>query len=145
MLDGEPTGKMEVSGYRDLGRVKTNKSRGGMCLVLAEGIALKAPKIERYTSQLKGIEWPWLNDLIEGKFSEVNATVQKGLAAAEDIFDLFDQITERDNGTEMLKFVKGQVEFREVSFSYDNDLPQVLRALSFTVKPGEIIALVGRS
>ncbi|HII52127.1 MAG TPA: DNA polymerase II large subunit [Halobacteriales archaeon] len=74
MLDGEPTGKMEVSGYRDLGRVKTNKSRGGMCLVLAEGIALKAPKIERYTSQLNGIEWPWLNDLIEGKFSEVNAT-----------------------------------------------------------------------
>ncbi len=72
MLDGEPTGKMEVSGYRDLARVNTNKSRGGMCLVLAEGIALKAPKIKRYTSQLKEIEWPWLNDLIEGKFSEGN-------------------------------------------------------------------------
>jgi DNA polymerase II large subunit len=73
MLDGEPTGKMEVSGYRDLTRVKTNKSRGGMCLVLAEGIALKAPKIKRYTSQLNEIEWPWLNDLIAGKFSEDEA------------------------------------------------------------------------
>jgi subfamily B ATP-binding cassette protein MsbA len=79
------------------------------------------------------------------QLSEVNATVQKGLAAAEDIFDLFDQSTEKDDGSETLKFVKGQVEFRNVSFSYGNDLPQVLKELSFTVTPGETIALVGRS
>ncbi|MFB6174012.1 MAG: DNA polymerase II large subunit, partial [Halobacteriales archaeon] len=41
MLDGEATGDDEVSGYRDLDRVDTNAARGGMCLVLAEGIALK--------------------------------------------------------------------------------------------------------
>ena len=66
MLDGEATGDEEVSGYRDLDRVDTNRARGGLCLVLAEGIALKAPKIQRYTSQLDEVDWPWLEDLIEG-------------------------------------------------------------------------------
>jgi DNA polymerase II large subunit len=66
MLDGEATGDEEVSGYRDLERVDTNNPRGGMCLVLAEGIALKAPKIQRYTRDLDEIDWPWLQDLIDG-------------------------------------------------------------------------------
>ncbi|PSQ08829.1 DNA polymerase II large subunit [Halobacteriales archaeon QS_5_70_15] len=67
MLDGEATGEEGVSGYRDLERVDTNSARGGMCLVLGEGIAQKAPKIERYTSQLEEVDWPWLDDLIEGR------------------------------------------------------------------------------
>jgi DNA polymerase II large subunit len=66
MLDGEPTGGEEVSGYRDLERVATNTPRGGMCLVLAEGIALKPPKIKRYTGQLDEVDWPWLDGLIDG-------------------------------------------------------------------------------
>jgi DNA polymerase II large subunit len=66
MLDGEATGEEEVSGFRDLERVGTNNPRGGMCLVLAEGIAQKAPKIKRYTGQLEEVNWPWLDDLIEG-------------------------------------------------------------------------------
>ncbi|GGM74455.1 DNA polymerase II large subunit [Halarchaeum rubridurum] len=68
MLDGEATGDEEVSGFRDLERVNTNSARGGMCLVLAEGIALKAPKIQRYTRQLDEVEWPWLQDLIDGTY-----------------------------------------------------------------------------
>jgi DNA polymerase II large subunit len=66
MLDGESTGDEEVSGFRDLERVDTNNPRGGMCLVLAEGIALKAPKIQRYTRNLDEVDWPWLQDLIDG-------------------------------------------------------------------------------
>ena len=66
MLDGEATGDEEVSGFRDLERVDTNAARGGMCLVLAEGIALKAPKIQRYTRGLAEVAWPWLQDLIDG-------------------------------------------------------------------------------
>jgi DNA polymerase II large subunit len=66
MLDGEATGDAEVSGYRDLERVDGNAARGGMCLVLAEGIALKASKIQRYTRDLDEIDWPWLQDLIDG-------------------------------------------------------------------------------
>ncbi len=70
MLDGEPTGQEEVSGFRDLDRVGTNHPRGGMCLVLGEGIAQKAPKIQRYTSQLDEVDWPWLQTLIDGDYSE---------------------------------------------------------------------------
>ncbi|GAB6860735.1 DNA polymerase II large subunit [Haloplanus litoreus] len=70
MLDGEATGDEEVSGFRDLERVDTNAARGGMCLVLAEGIALKAPKIQRYTRDLEEVEWPWLQDLIDGTIGE---------------------------------------------------------------------------
>ncbi|RQH00776.1 DNA polymerase II large subunit [Natrarchaeobius oligotrophus] len=68
MLDGEATGDEEVSGFRDLERVDTNSARGGMCLVLAEGIALKAPKIQRYTRNLDEVDWPWLQDLIDGDY-----------------------------------------------------------------------------
>jgi DNA polymerase II large subunit len=70
MLDGEATGNEEVDGFRDLERIDTNSPRGGMCLVLAEGIALKAPKIQRYTRNLAEVEWPWLQDLIDGTIGE---------------------------------------------------------------------------
>ncbi|MDR9429200.1 MAG: DNA polymerase II large subunit [Natronomonas sp.] len=73
MLDGEATGDEEVSGFRDLERVDTNNARGGMCLVLGEGIAQKAPKIQRYTSQLDEVDWPWLQDLIDGTYGEGEA------------------------------------------------------------------------
>ena len=69
-LDGEATGDLEVSGFRDLDRVGTNNPRGGMCLVLAEGIAQKAPKIQRYTDDLDEVEWPWLEDLVAGTVAE---------------------------------------------------------------------------
>ncbi|NIB98098.1 DNA polymerase II large subunit [Halobacterium sp. R2-5] len=73
MLDGEATGDEEVDGFRDLERIATNSARGGMCLVLAEGIALKAPKIQRYTRNLEEVEWPWLQDLIDGTIGESEA------------------------------------------------------------------------
>ena len=48
------------------------------------------------------------------QLSEVNATVQKGLAAAQDIFQLFDEDVERDGGTRMAESVRGSIEFRDV-------------------------------
>jgi DNA polymerase II large subunit len=82
MLDGEAAGDEEVSGFRDLERVDTNSARGGMCLVLAEGIALKAPKIQRYTRQLDEVDWPWLQDLIDGTYDD--AAADEGEAGDED-------------------------------------------------------------
>ncbi len=59
-ITGEPTDKVEVSGYRDLERVETNRVRGGAVLVLAEGVLQKAPKIQKYVEKL-GLEgWGWL-------------------------------------------------------------------------------------
>jgi DNA polymerase II large subunit len=66
-IDGEGTEDEEVSGYRNLARVGTNAIRGGMALVIAEGIALKAPKLERHVRALKLDGWEWLSGLTGGK------------------------------------------------------------------------------
>ncbi len=63
-IDGEPTEDAEVSGYRNLPRVETNRVRGGMCLVIAEGIALKAPKLKKLVDSLSIDGWEWLDKLI---------------------------------------------------------------------------------
>ncbi|WP_256295923.1 DNA-directed DNA polymerase II large subunit [Haloarchaeobius salinus] len=84
MLDGEATGDEEVSGFRDLERVDTNSARGGMCLVLAEGIALKAPKIQRYTKNLDEVDWPWLQDLIDGTYYDKGGGDDDGESDADD-------------------------------------------------------------
>ena len=65
-IDGEPTEDAEVEGHRDLPRIPTNRVRGGMCLVLAEGLALKAPKIKKHVTNLKLDGWDWLDGFIGG-------------------------------------------------------------------------------
>jgi DNA polymerase II large subunit len=67
---GEPTEKKEVSNYKDLARVETNLIRGGLCLILGEGIAQKAAKGMRILRGLQknGFEikdWEWLEDYIK--------------------------------------------------------------------------------
>ena len=65
-IDGEPTEDAEVDGHRDLPRIPTNRVRGGMCLVMAEGLALKAPKIKKHVTNLKLDGWDWLDTFIGG-------------------------------------------------------------------------------
>ncbi|WP_276280108.1 DNA polymerase II large subunit [Halorussus caseinilyticus] len=96
MLDGESTGDEEVSGFRDLERVDTNNARGGMCLVLAEGIALKAPKIQRYTRNLDEIDWPWLQDLIDGTIGEDDADEEDASDDEEDEADAAEDDADED-------------------------------------------------
>lgn len=63
MLDGMGTTDKETSAYRDLERIDTNSARGGVCLVAAEGIAQKAPKIQRIVDDIDIDNWGWLTDL----------------------------------------------------------------------------------
>ena len=65
MIDGEQTEDKEVGGYRNLERINGNRIRGGMCLVVGEGIGLKAPKMKRYTDELDISGWEWIEKLIE--------------------------------------------------------------------------------
>ncbi len=65
-IDGEPTEREEVSGYRNLERVETNTVRGGMALVVAEGLALKAPKILSNVRKMRMDGWDWLEELMSG-------------------------------------------------------------------------------
>lgn len=63
-IDGEPTEEAEVEGRRDLARIETNRIRGGMALVIAEGIALKAPKVKKYVDKLKLTGWDFLEKFV---------------------------------------------------------------------------------
>jgi len=63
-INGEPTEEREVSLNRDLPRIQSNRVRGGMCLVLSEGVALKAAKILKFSRKL-GLDWDWLEDIIK--------------------------------------------------------------------------------
>ncbi len=62
-IDGEGSEEEEVSGHRDMERVKTNRIRGGMCLVLGEGLIQKYRKILKHTKQLNLTEWNFLENL----------------------------------------------------------------------------------
>lgn len=77
--------------------------------------------------------------------TEINGIIQKGLAAAQEIFALMDRPREPDNGTHDPGRVQGKVSFEDVRFRYGSDLPDVLKAISHDVQAGEMIALVGRS
>ncbi|AKB16948.1 DNA polymerase II large subunit [Methanosarcina sp. WWM596] len=72
-IDGDPTEEAEVEGHRNLERIGTNRVRGGMCLVLAEGLALKAPKVKKHVNKLKMDGWDWLETLIGGAKSGESA------------------------------------------------------------------------
>lgn len=66
-IDGEGTEDMEISGFRDLPRVETNKVRGGACLVIAEGLTLKAPKLQKHTKKLGMDGWQFIDEYLEWK------------------------------------------------------------------------------
>ncbi len=67
-ISGDPTEKIEVSNYKDLERIETNRIRGGFCLVLAEGVAQKAPKLfkqlDNWGSSV-GLDWKFMKDFLE--------------------------------------------------------------------------------
>ncbi len=72
-VDGDPTEDMEVAIHRDLERIPTNRIRGGMCLVIAEGMAQKKMKLSKYAEKLD-IDWSWLAEI---KKSEVKVESDK--------------------------------------------------------------------
>ena len=74
-VNGEGTEKEEVTGYRDLPRIQTNRLRGGACLVIAEGLCLKAPKILKHVKKLKLKGWEFLDIFVnKGKKTEDKKT-----------------------------------------------------------------------
>ncbi len=80
------------------------------------------------------------------RLTKVAASIQKALAAGDRVFgilDLPEAIKEIPNA-KVLPPVNGKVEFDNVKFSY-NPQEEVLDGLSFTVNPGEVIAIVGPS
>ncbi|NEV63503.1 lipid A export permease/ATP-binding protein MsbA [Thiorhodococcus minor] len=79
------------------------------------------------------------------RLTSVNAQLQRGIIAAESLFELIDSEEEQDLGTRTLKRAEGRVEYRDVSHLYSEDKAPAIQSLSLTIEPGEKIALVGRS
>lgn len=74
----------------------------------------------------------------------VQNKLYRGLAGAQSVFELMDETPEKDTGIHSLERAKGKIEFSQVNFAYDEKKP-VLKNISFTVEPGEVVAFVGRS
>ncbi|PSH01964.1 MAG: DNA polymerase II large subunit, partial [Nanohaloarchaea archaeon QH_8_44_6] len=68
-VTGSPTEELDVSNYKDLDRVDTNKIRGGLCLVYLDGLPLKAPKIkkriEKWGEEFGLEHWNWIKDYLD--------------------------------------------------------------------------------
>jgi len=79
------------------------------------------------------------------RLTNINASVQRGVAAAHSLFGVLDEAVEQDKGKLPLSRTTGAIEFRKLSFAYDRAKGDVLKDVSFSVLPGQTIALVGRS
>ncbi len=77
--------------------------------------------------------------------TSVNAGFQKGMAACQTLFAILEQPIEQDNGKITVERVKGNIEFRNVTFNYESRKEPALKDISFSVPAGKTIALVGRS
>jgi subfamily B ATP-binding cassette protein MsbA len=79
------------------------------------------------------------------QITTVNNEFQKGMAACASIFELLDQDIEMDTGNKELTRAQGNLEFKDVTFTYPSKSQPALRHVSFVVNAGQTIALVGRS
>lgn len=79
------------------------------------------------------------------RLTSVNEQLQRGLAASESIFRLIDEPTEADSGSIELERARGEVQFRNLTFTYANSPAPALTDIDLHLKPGETVALVGAS
>lgn len=75
----------------------------------------------------------------------LNATFASISVAAKSIFDTMDEAVEDDKGTVELKDVKGAIEFKDVHLTYPGTTREAIKGVTFSVRPGEHVALVGLS
>ena len=79
------------------------------------------------------------------RLTNVNAMIQKGVAAASSIFILIDENNEQDIGHQEAGILKGSIEFRDITFSYDPQYGSTLKNINLSIKSGETVAIVGKS
>jgi subfamily B ATP-binding cassette protein MsbA len=79
------------------------------------------------------------------RLTGVNASLQRGLAAAESVFAVIDEPAEEDGGTQTLPRAQGRIEFEHLCFSYPNATRPALDDINLAIAAGETVALVGGS
>jgi subfamily B ATP-binding cassette protein MsbA len=79
------------------------------------------------------------------RLTGVQSQIQKGIAAADSIFQVLDTEAEQDTGSFRVDRVDGAIEFRDVTFRYEPGRQAILSDVSFSVPAGSVTALVGHS
>lgn len=79
------------------------------------------------------------------RLTRTHAVIERGLAAADNIFGLLDAPTEPDPGKLTPERLKGRILIENVSFAYSGSNERVLKDIDLTIEPGSLTALVGRS
>ena len=77
--------------------------------------------------------------------SQVNSSIQRGLAAAEGIFELLDEPAEADTGNKLIDKAHGDIHLENISFRYNADSPITLDNINLRIPAGKTVAFVGRS
>ncbi len=79
------------------------------------------------------------------QLSEVNSTIQKGIAAAESIFLILDEQPEEDKGKIEAQSIEGRLVFKKINFTYPQTDKVVINNFNLEIEPGQNVAFVGRS
>lgn len=79
------------------------------------------------------------------QLSSVSPTIQQGVAAAQNIFQILDLEPEPNSGQHQTPRVQGRIDIQNLKFDYPNSQKTVLNGINLNIKAGESVALVGRS
>jgi subfamily B ATP-binding cassette protein MsbA len=79
------------------------------------------------------------------QLADVGGVLQRGLTAAEAVFELIDRVAERDIGVHSVVRANGALSFERVRVRYPDAEGEALAGIDLNIQPGEIIALVGTS
>lgn len=77
--------------------------------------------------------------------TKVNLEIQRGVIAAQSVFEVLDADAEKDTGTRALEQAKGRIVFNNVSFQYNDDGQTALKNINLEIEAGTTVALVGQS
>ncbi|WP_028450224.1 lipid A export permease/ATP-binding protein MsbA [Chitinibacter tainanensis] len=105
----------------------------------AQAGQLSAGSFMSFIAAMVAIQGPVRN------LTKINERLHRGLAAAESIFALLDEIEEPDHGRHQVARVRGELELRQLRFWYQPEHKPALDGIDLQVQPGQTVALVGQS
>ncbi|AGH80775.1 lipid A ABC exporter, fused ATPase and inner membrane subunits MsbA [Psychromonas sp. CNPT3] len=101
--------------------------------------SLSAGKFVVIISAMLGLMKPIKN------ITQVNNEIQRGISASRSLFAILDTLAAKDEGTKVLTRAKGDIELKNVIFTYPSAEKPALKGISFKLQAGQTFALVGRS